>query len=81
MSEDIICKIIELYEEGNHEIDIDKKTCMDMDMYDDLDFDSIDALNLLTYIEEEYDISYEKLAFAITNYSNIGEFIDYCDNL
>ncbi|WP_034784965.1 acyl carrier protein [Eubacterium xylanophilum] len=80
MNEDIIDKIIEIYSE-KRECLCDPSDLLNKDIYDDLGFDSVDAVNLMTYLEDKYKISYEDAGYGITNHSTLKDFINFCENI
>ena len=77
IKQDLISEILKLASDKNLDIELSEESVLQMDFYEDLQFDSIDFVNIISFIEERYSAHYEKLTYGIANYTVVSEFLDY----
>mgnify|MGYP002511089514 CR=1 FL=1 len=54
------------------------KTIKDLDLFEDLKYDSVSLVDLLISLEEKYDVELtEDMSDLIDNLESIGQFMDY----
>ncbi|MCI8365291.1 MAG: hypothetical protein HFG34_10155 [Eubacterium sp.] len=76
LEKELMEKIFEFSEEARSN-DTDEMI-KDLDLFEDLKYDSVSLVDLLISLEEKYDVELtEDMSDLIDNLDNIGQFVEY----
>ncbi len=76
LEKELMEKIFELSEEARS--NYTDETIKDLDLFEDLKYDSVSLVDLLISLEEKYDVELtEDMSDLIDNLDTIGQFLEY----